>query len=176
MNYSRYTELFNSGAEAFRQEDDVYTINPYKRIDNFRHDVQGFQVEATPFFNGWEFARRKYDGKSKYSIFLDDFRFPNWVNWIELPKTHWTICRHYYDFVDTVQRYGIPEYVSWDFDLDLHGHEHIKSLPYLTGLDSVKWMMDYCIKNNENFPKSTIHSANPDGAKQIYNLLTGSKE
>lgn len=164
-------ELFKGGQVAFNPDHNVYEINPYKRIDNFREDVQGFQIEATPFFNGWEAARRLHDKSPVYSIFLDDFRFPNWINWVPLPSTHWTITRHYYDFVSTIEQHGVPVFISWDYDLDLHGLEHIKKLEYKTGLDCAKWLVEYCEKNNIPFPRAQIHSQSPTGAPRIYEFL-----
>jgi hypothetical protein len=159
----KYPELFEFGKSTFSPNKNVYDTNPYRQII--------LPPEAVPFFNGWEWARKEHDKSSTYSIFLDDFRFPNWVNWIELPNTYWQVARHYYSFISLIEKHGLPDFISWDYDLDQHGFPEITNLNYKNGLDCAKWTIDYCEKNKLSFPKSIVHSQNPEGRIYIYDTI-----
>jgi hypothetical protein len=105
---------------------------------------------------------------------MDDFRFPNWVTWVHLPQQdNWIIARHYYDFVNIVEKNGVPRFITFDFDLDRHGLLDIKALPYKTGYDCLEWFIEYLEKTNQKFPQCAIHSANPEGSKKIYERIVG---
>ena len=74
------------------------------------------------------------------------------------------------EFSNYILKNGLPEFVSFDHDLG-------KGLP--KGLDCAKWLIDYCRKTNNRLPKFYVHSANPNGQREINailnNALTESK-
>ena len=87
----------------------------------------------------------------------------------------WDIVRSYDEFVDYVEKYGIPDIVSFDNDLDtsMEG-EHLKkfdkahdtgfldweSCKTKTGIHCAKWLIDKCKELNADIPKYYVHSAN----------------
>lgn len=81
------------------------------------------------------------------------------------------MARHYYDFVDIITKQGLPDLVSFDFDLDLNEIFIKGEKPYMTGLDCAKWLIQYCEKNDLKLPIVAIHSANPEGAKSIHETI-----
>ena len=72
--------------------------------------------------------------------------------------------KNFDEFKNFIMSNGIPEFVSFDHDLG-------KGLP--KGLDCAKWLVKYCEKNNINLPKFYVHSANPNGQREINALLNG---
>jgi hypothetical protein len=169
-------EIFEEGRKAYNPRLSVYEANPYQRQEDRGMGVLAFQNEATPFFNGWEKARGRREHTEGYSLFLDDFRFPNWVNWIALPSQNWLIARHYYEFVKIIEMSGLPRFVTFDFDLDRHA-QFLGDLPYKNGLDCAEYMIEYCIKHGAKFPNFAVHSTNhiygPAIAKRIWEYIKG---
>lgn len=117
--------------------------------------------------------------KKPYYIFLDDERHPTQVKWIQIPDLPWTVVRNFGNFKALILLKGyLPEFISFDHDLSL---EHYADLvknefdysKYLekSGYDCAKWLIDYCLKNDLQLPKYTIHSLNPVGVKNIKALL-----
>ncbi len=167
--------IFQQGRESFRPDLNVYDANPYKQTEDRSGKIIAFQPEATPFFNGWQVAKKEYLKTDNYALFLDDFRFPNWINYINYPEsTIFIIARHFYDFVDIIEEDGMPDFISWDFDLDLHGLD-MSHVPYKTGLDCMIWLDEYCKKNNFKFPAGAVHSQSPTGAPQLVEFLNNIK-
>ncbi len=110
-----------------------------------------------------------------YYLFLDDYRFPNQVFWVDLPADKdWVIVRRYYDFVKYIQENGSPSFCSLDHDLDRHNMP-VESLPdpendgvnLGNGLDCVKWLGDYCTKTGAAFPEYVVHSTNPKAGPRM---------
>lgn len=165
-----FDKVFKEGYEAFKPDLSVYESTPYKREEVRDGKQVAYQIEAIPFFNGWEQARKEHDKAEGYSLFLDDYRFPNWVNWVQFPPSHWIIARHYYDFVEIINKHGLPKFVTFDHDLDLHGL-NMGELPYKTGVDCAQWLIDYCEANSLLFPNCAIHSTNQICGPRIYNLI-----
>lgn len=117
-------------------------------------------------------------------LFLDDLRtvdmvYPN-------PDTkEWAVVRDFYQFVNYITKYGLPEYISFDHDLGLEhtkwyfengGHENPPNpidteFKEKTGYDAAKWLVDYCVENNKKLPSWFVHSHNPIGANNIKNYL-----
>lgn len=127
-----------------------------------------------------------------YKLFLDDIRNPvhcvtymhsriGRKNPIYLEKD-WVICRNFECFKNTVNEYGLPEFISFDHDLaDEHYYDAINGFPRdlsneETGYDCAKWLVDYCIDHNLKIPEFAVHSMNPVGAERIFSLLTHSKQ
>jgi len=103
--------------------------------------------------------------KPFYNLFLDDCRNPDNVTWIELPKVAWQVVRSYGEFIRYIECHGIPRIVSFDCDL---APEHYVAWSQLaeikfeepTGCDCVKWLVEFCRKNNKVFPIHFIHTRN----------------
>ena len=107
---------------------------------------------------------------SNYNLWLDDQRLPQNVIWIDLPLVEWTIVKNHNQFVQTIQKQGIPLRISFDHDLGDCDSNHQYNFG-LTGMDCAKWLVNYCLINNINVPIYYIHSLNPVGAANILSLL-----
>lgn len=114
-------------------------------------------------------------------LFLDDTRNPP----AHLSKIFYVV-RSYDEFVDYIETYGVPEVIS--FDHDLHP-EHtsffferggFRSPPdpqqeifkNKTGYDCAEWLLNYCDKNNFKLKIIVIHSHNPLGSSNLYQLIS----
>jgi hypothetical protein len=120
-----------------------------------------------------------------YNLFLDDFRHPYDVfNYTFNPvygnEIYWVIVRNYNEFVDYIEKNGLPERISFDHDLaDVHYdvQDHVDQDYYdlceeKTGYHCALWMINYCLDNNEKLPPIIlIHSMNVVGAKNIKSLF-----
>ena len=122
-----------------------------------------------------------------YNLFLDDVRMPKAAfKYMQLPiylEIEWSIVRNYHAFTTIIEGKGIPEIISFDHDLaDEHYNPSIVGdEPYeriydmfdeKTGYHCAKWLIDYCIDNNEKVPSQIfIHSMNPAGSMNIKSLF-----
>jgi hypothetical protein len=119
---------------------------------------------------------------NNYKLFLDDIRMPDaafiYAERIKLlDKTHtrsceWEIVRNYNDFCEFIDKFGIPEIVSFDHDLTMEFMQHYYDVTSKTGvveydkleskcgLDCIKYLCDYCERFQLKFPRYFIHSAN----------------
>jgi hypothetical protein len=101
-------------------------------------------------------------------LYLDDIR---------IPKTEgWDIVRTYENFVEWIEKNGLPEEVSFDHDLAEISYDpttQAESFKYYekTGYDAAKWLCDYCWTNGLPIPKWNVHSANPVGRDNIRQLM-----
>ncbi len=107
------------------------------------------------------------------ALYLDDIRDPSII-----PQGYneWVIVRSFNEFVTYIENYGIPEFVSFDHDLAYEHYAIMDSIDYdkyenKTGMDCAKWLVDYCMDNNQIPPEFTVHSANPEGSLNILYLL-----
>jgi len=122
-------------------------------------------------------------------LFLDDVRTIEMV-YTDVNPQDWVIVRNYHEFVNYIQKYGLPSFISFDHDLGL---EHVKwffnnggyeSLPNpleadfkeKTGYDAAKWLCEYCQDNNLKLPDYAVHSANPVGRQNIIHYLKNFKK
>lgn len=102
----------------------------------------------------------------KYTLFLDDTRYPNeYTNDLaEQFNAPIRIVRNMDAFKDTISAYGCPINISFDYDL---GADY-------TGLDVAKWFAKH-ILDTPGFlhPQFTftVHSMNPSGANNITHFL-----
>ena len=126
-------------------------------------------------------------------LFLDDMRqVRDACYYVSNPKVYWEdgwdIVRNYGEFVEYIEKNGLPDLISFDHDLadehynDLFSDENwVKddsdidlkygSYKEKTGLECAKWLVDYCIDNKIQIPHFGVHSANPVGAENIRGLL-----
>lgn len=112
-----------------------------------------------------------------YSLFLDDIRMPNHVNWVELPLVEWVVVRNFDQFIAYIKLHGCPTRVSFDHDLAVeHYNPNIdwtKSVQTreLTGMDCVKWLVDYCDEHNCKFPEHYLHTMNSQGKENMRSYI-----
>lgn len=120
-----------------------------------------------------------------YNLFLDDERMPKDVKWVQLPLgIKWTIVRDYKDFVKTIKEKGLPKFITFDHDLGMEHYEDFfkaqksgEPLNYnayteKTGYDCAKYLVDYCIDHDSDFPPFEVHSMNIIGAINIKSLVS----
>ena len=133
-------------------------------------------------------------------LFLDDIRIPkdaiglvpsnmNQFYW----ENDWDVVKNYSEFCDYIQKYGSPDFVSFDHDLaddhynDLFSDENwskndtdvvLKYDDYKekTGYECAKWLVDYSLENGLQLPDYVVHSANPVGKKNIESYLLNAKK
>jgi len=115
-------------------------------------------------------------------LFLDDLRHPP----LHLNRM-FDVVRSYDDFVEYIETYGVPELISMDHDLD---REHtlffydnggfrnppdpkFENFKFKTGYDCALWLIEYCKGNNLELKKVIVHSHNPIGSKNIYEVISG---
>lgn len=122
-------------------------------------------------------------------LFLDDWRIPQdcaqymWQRKVDCTIFHenWDIVRSFGQFKNWIIENGIPNIVSFDYDLadveelkeELNIEEwfNLNENKVYTGLDCAKFLLNYCNDNKLNFPDYIIHSVNPDGTEEIKKLL-----
>lgn len=121
-------------------------------------------------------------------LWLDDVRNPFIKPWQrDFFRDHSVIwVRNYQEFVTWITDNGLPNIISFDHDLaDDHyvpeylwddyqaSKEYQDSKEYTekTGYDCAKWLIEYCMDNNDSLPIWTVHSLNPVGADNIIGLL-----
>lgn len=121
-------------------------------------------------------------------LFLDDVRVPydvfrNTLNPLYEKNDDWVIVRTYYEFVNYINKFGLPEFISFDHDLayDHYLPENQDVIQYedlveKTGYDAAKWLCDYCQDNILQLPGYYVHSANPSGKKNIECYLENYKK
>ena len=126
-------------------------------------------------------------------LWLDDLRNP-YINLEgKVPNVNGTVewVLNYEQFTQWVEKFGLPNIISFDHDLadehytpEKYWHDYDLSKEYQdsqdyqekTGLDCAKWLIDYCMDNNQKLPEFYIHSANPVGADNIRNILENYKK
>lgn len=101
-----------------------------------------------------------------YNLFLDDLRFPEDVTWVLLPKdTQWVIVRSYSEFQEKLMKDGIPQCISFDFDLGDFS-ENPK-----TGLDCVSLLLHTCLQQQLPLPHIFIHSMQSSGRIEMVQCI-----
>jgi hypothetical protein len=94
--------------------------------------------------------------------------------------------KNYEEFVEYIESYGIPELISLDHDLHLEHTNYFfdnggfletpdplyANFKFKTGYDCAKYLIDYCNKTGKNLNTIIVHSQNPKGQINIYNLVT----
>ena len=68
---------------------------------------------------------------------------------------------NYEEFVDYLERKGLPDFISFDHDL---GED-------LSGYDCAKYLVEYCLTHQLPLPNYKVHSQNPVGKENIERLL-----
>jgi hypothetical protein len=113
----------------------------------------------------------------KYNLFLDDTREPN--KFLKDTRT-WLVVRNYNQFVETIAKQGLPDFISFDHDLaDEHyneEHPDYDKFKEKTGYDCAKWLVEYCMKTSQSLPEWQVHSMNPIGRMNINMILSMYKD
>ena len=108
----------------------------------------------------------------RWILFLDDIRTLDQAG-VSYPKEELVIiARNMDDAIFYVQRYGIPQVIH--FDHDLAEEHYIAGHGDKTGYDFARWLCDYILDNDLDFPKNfhfTVHSMNPVGRDKIINYM-----
>ncbi len=123
-------------------------------------------------------------------LFLDDYRLPvdcatyMYLRQVDCKIYHkeWVIVRSRGQFVEWIERNGLPEFISFDYDL-CDATQLKEELPVeewfdaennreYNGLDCATWLVEHCHKNNKPLPGYAIHSANPAGVESLKNLFS----
>jgi len=127
-----------------------------------------------------------------YHLFLDDERFPKDVKWVELPLVPWVIVRNYKQFVETIERDGVPLTVSFDHDLaDEHyqefhaandkrlvnkGNFRYSEMKEKTGYHCAQWLAQYCVDKNHPLPVYYLHTMNHIGKENMRSILESARK
>ncbi len=118
-------------------------------------------------------------------LFLDDLRFPkdaiglvpdtmNQFYW----SNDWVIVRNFWEFCNYIQKFGLPDFISFDHDLADEHYTNIDESDYKekTGYECAKWLVDFCFDNGKILPDYIVHSANPTGKQNIISYLENAKK
>jgi len=98
-------------------------------------------------------------------LFLDDIRDVEMIYPREM-VSEFDVVRSYDAFVEYIQEYGLPDFISFDNDLGLN--DKGKLAP--DGYAATKWLV-YESGINLKDLEFAVHSANPVAAEQIRGLL-----
>ena len=99
-------------------------------------------------------------------IFLDDHRHPEDV-YSRDDAQDMIVLRNYNAFVAVIEADGLPEFISFDFDLGLDFNG--KFAP--TGLDCAKWLVQQFPSDYHKI-KYKVHSSYPKAQELIEGILT----
>ena len=75
--------------------------------------------------------------------------------------------KNFDEFTNFILNNGLPQFISFDHDL---------GAGLKKGYDCAKWLIDYCIETNSNLPQFYVHSANPNGQREINGILNNFKK
>ncbi len=81
-------------------------------------------------------------------------------------ESEFDIVRNYKDFVNYIEKNGLPNFISFDNDLGLDESGEVDP----DGYAAAKWLVYQSGLNLRNL-KFKVHSANPVAAEQIRGLL-----
>lgn len=84
-------------------------------------------------------------------------------------NVNFTWVKSYDEFVEYITNNGVPQFISFDYDLK-NGRSNVEGkLP--TGMDCANWLMEYCKSNGVPMPKCYVHSANPKHGPELNRVL-----
>lgn len=98
-------------------------------------------------------------------LFLDDIRTIEMV-YDKSMEAEFDIVRTYDEFVEYIEKNGLPKFISFDNDLGLDQNGEIAK----DGYAAAKWLVYNSGLDLRNL-KFSVHSANPVAAEQIRGLL-----
>ena len=126
---------------------------------------------------------------SKVLLWLDDNRDPETSPFLAkyvpdfeaYDEIIWV--KSYDEFCKWIVDNGLPLKISFDHDLadehyapqdrwgDYNNWAEEQDFKEKTGMDCVKWLVDYCLDNEKQLPTWSCHSANPSGVENMTGLL-----
>ena len=84
-------------------------------------------------------------------------------------NVNFTWVKSYDEFVEYITNNGVPQFISFDYDLK-NGRSNVEGkLP--TGMDCANWLMEYCKENGVSIPKCYVHSANTKHGPELNRML-----
>lgn len=106
-----------------------------------------------------------------YNLFLDDYRDPKRISWVQLPDVPWVCARDYDQFVQLVTHMGIPTLVSYDCDLCYEHYQayfrygpayplHYQEFKTKCGIHCLEFLLKLCKERGIKHPKYIMHSKN----------------
>lgn len=116
-------------------------------------------------------------------LFLDDVRsaemvFMNTIDPIYENNNEWEIVRSFNEFVSYIEEKGLPEFISFDHDLDYDHYklENQQDIDYdkmeiKSGFHAAQWLVNYCTDNKLKLPNYKVHSMNLVGKRNIERIL-----
>jgi len=117
-------------------------------------------------------------------LYLDDIRVPT-TTYKDTLNCQWLIAKSYEEFVQIIEKHGVPEFISFDHDLSfehypVNGVVDRRDIPYeeyteKTGLHCAKWLVERCMDKNLKVPEFRVHSMNPVGRVNIQSYLDGAR-
>lgn len=124
-----------------------------------------------------------------YFLFLSQDKSPQDINLDYLPKSGWKIVRNFEQFELSIREFGAPDFVYLSHNLhNEHGYftdyrialssGKIDYSKYKnkTGLECVKYLINYCKDNNIKFPRYEIDQDNLVGYDNILKEINNSKQ
>jgi len=111
--------------------------------------------------------------KSKSATFARNKQF--YDNLLKQYNVNFVWVKNLYQFIDYIEKNGVPQFVSFDHDLNNRGGgEGLSDEQKLSnnGVNCAKWLVNYCKKVGEPLPKFYVHSANPKHGPEINRVLT----
>ncbi len=103
--------------------------------------------------------------KEVYQLFLDDVRDVSMVYPV-LTNEDFVVVRTCEEFIDCIQKKGLPSFISFDNDLGIDYNGELLA----DGYAAAKWLVHESSLNLKDL-KFYVHSANPVAAVQIKSLL-----
>lgn len=112
--------------------------------------------------------------KSASATFARNKQF--YDNLLKQYNANFVWVKNLYQFIDYIKKNGVPQFVSFDHDLNNRGGgEGLSDEQKLrnNGVNCAKWLVNYCKETGRSLPKFYVHSANPKHGPEINRVLTG---
>ena len=116
---------------------------------------------------------RYLNTKSTSATFARNKQF--YDNLLKQYNANFVWVKNLYQFIDYIEKNGVPKFVSFDHDLNNRGGgEGLSDEQKLNnnGVNCAKWLVNYCKKLGKPLPKFYVHSANPKHGPEINRVLT----
>lgn len=193
---------FNSSAAGKGPDSRVSDHSAYRNSplwDNFGKKSYDSYTEFSKDFTPMVEEIENTEYKPFRALFLDDDRIPEHAYMWDHDKTlqqysgianyKWDIVRSYDEFVEYVEKYGIPTVVSFDNDLwtpkwdELPDDEFNKlflmkdweNSSIKTGAHCAAWLCERCKRLQHPLPKYYVHSANATARPIIRGLFEAAR-
>ena len=125
---------------------------------------------------------------NKVLLWLDDYRDPAVSPFLDKYVPDHSVyqivwVKSYDEFCKWITDNGLPLKIAFDHDLadehyapqeeykDYNKWADSQDFQEKTGMDCVKWLVDYCLDNKVQLPTWVCHSANPAGVENMTGLL-----